>query len=785
MATSVCRGSTRPGPGSPHSRRTILAAQRGLLARVLADSPRSTFAAAAPPPVEPASETGAGATGFLPFALWIADELKRRALEVPGGGLGWSRLPGHAPETSLGAHVLYDGTAGIALFFAALAAVTRDPAWDEVAGAAISPVLRAIARERWDADRIGAGDGLGSLAYALMWIGRLANRADARAAAVALGRDLEGRVRADRHFDVLSGAAGAIVTCLALDADRRDSALVNTAMACADHLRANLVRIGDGAAWPGAGRQLFAGFAHGAAGIGCALWRLSQRTGDAGAADLARQAFHFERSLYLPGSGNWPISAAADNEQTGASASMTAWCHGAPGIALAHVLSPGAADDPDATARLQAALTTTARWAPGWADHLCCGTLGRVEVLWTAGRRLGVPAATAAAVTLATQVTGRARTAGHFRLEYAGIRIPGVRSRLLPWALGDWLPAASAGGTVGRARRPRLRGARGRDGGGARPSRMKGGTSVATEIAVLDAAGAQALETFTFPSYRHMLTLEPTVRHPGQGAQRAIQPVAVVAREEGAPVGMLVAELPLAAGTGAPEILSLFVKAEARNRGVCTEMVAAFERALARAGGRRVEAVYMTGKPGIPIVERVLAKRDWTPPETRAITVRFTPEEAASTPWFGRVRLPGDDYRIFAWSELAADEKAGIRRSHEASPWIEKGLEPWTHDSYGFDPVSSVGLRYRGTVVGWVINHQIAADTVRFTCSFMRKDLSRRGRILPLYTESIRRLAASGCRVGTLVTPLNYAAMAQFLRVRCADAVHFFGETRGSVKELG
>jgi GNAT superfamily N-acetyltransferase len=304
------------------------------------------------------------------------------------------------------------------------------------------------------------------------------------------------------------------------------------------------------------------------------------------------------------------------------------------------------------------------------------------------------------------------------------------------------------------------------------------------DITELTSAEALSLESMTFPAYRHLLALDVSVRHPGQGEQRPIQPIVLGAASGGEMVGMLVAEVPLVPGTGAPELLSVFVRPDKRKIGIGTALIVSAEAVLKQRGLPRVEAVYMTGKPIIAVIEKMLAGCGWEEPRTRAITVRFTPEEAARTPWFGRVRLPERDFELFSWVDLKPEERAFLRESHESSPWIEAGLEPWVHDAYGFDPISSVGLRYRGVVVGWVINHQIAPDTVRFTCSFMRRDLSRRGRILPLYTESIRRLAAAGCQVGTLVTPLNYAAMAEFLRVRCAQAVHFFGETRGTAKSL-
>jgi GNAT superfamily N-acetyltransferase len=308
----------------------------------------------------------------------------------------------------------------------------------------------------------------------------------------------------------------------------------------------------------------------------------------------------------------------------------------------------------------------------------------------------------------------------------------------------------------------------------------------AFSIAELTPEVAELLGSMTFPAYRHLLALAPARRHADIPGQRVIQPLAIAAWTGAKAVGLLVAEMPIesaADGEATPELLSLFVLADWRARGVGTALVAAFEDRMRAAGFGRVSAVWMTGRSSVAGVERILEKRGWEPPKTRTISVRFTPEEAARTPWFQRVKLPADRFEIFSWSEIGAAERDEIRRSHEAAPWIAKGLEPWDYDVQGFDPISSVGLRYEGTVVGWVINHRTSDDCVRFTCSFMRSDLSRRGRILPLYTEAIQRLAAAGIKECTFVTPLEYAEMAEFVRRRCPGGT-YAGETRGSMKSL-
>jgi len=307
-------------------------------------------------------------------------------------------------------------------------------------------------------------------------------------------------------------------------------------------------------------------------------------------------------------------------------------------------------------------------------------------------------------------------------------------------------------------------------------------TPEAVELAVLTRTTGPLFQEMTFPGYRHLLTLDRAPRHPDQGDTRVIAPFGVGAMLNGEPVGLVLIEVP--SDNRWPEILSVFVRADLRNQGIATRLVSQMEQELARRGGVRLEAVYMTGKPGIEAIERVLEKCNWETPVARTISVRFSLQEASTTPWFGRVNLPNPPFEIFSWTDLKPEERETLQRTDAARKWIATGLEPWRHDAYGYEPISSVGLRYHGEVVGWVINHRVGDDVVRFTCSFMREDLSKRGRILALYTESLSRLREAGVRMCSLVTPVSYGPMVEFLKRRCAAWVSFVGETRGSGKRL-
>jgi GNAT superfamily N-acetyltransferase len=297
--------------------------------------------------------------------------------------------------------------------------------------------------------------------------------------------------------------------------------------------------------------------------------------------------------------------------------------------------------------------------------------------------------------------------------------------------------------------------------------------------------------TMTFPVYRHLLSMQPQTRHPEQGDERAVQPVAIAATIGEEPAGLLLAEVSLDGEDGGrsprdPEMLSLYVKPEARGQGIATALVERLEDCLRREGHSRVRVVYMTGKPAIEWVERILRRRGWSEPATRSITVRFTPEQALETPWFGKARPLGGEYEVFPWQELTTEERARLILSQKLAPWIAKGLEPWKHDAHGFCEISSLGVRHEGEVVGWVVNHRVSFDTVRFTCSFVRKGLLRRqGRSMPLFRTSIERLRDSGsCRYCTFITPVQYGTMVSFIQRRCSSWVSYTGESRGATKLL-
>jgi GNAT superfamily N-acetyltransferase len=284
----------------------------------------------------------------------------------------------------------------------------------------------------------------------------------------------------------------------------------------------------------------------------------------------------------------------------------------------------------------------------------------------------------------------------------------------------------------------------------------------------------------TFPSYRVLLAQLGSAARDAQGNLS----IACAATAGGQPAGLVIAQVPApteAVPSPEAEILSIFVDPDQRGKGIGTALVACLEGALAARGVRGLMGVYMTGRPSIPALERIFEKRAFAPPERRTVVVRCTPEEVQPCDWYRKARMP-DGATVFPWSELTGEERAWLQSSQKERNWIHPELEPWRFDKHCHQ-LSSVGMRKDGEVVGWVINHLIAKDMVRFTVSFMRYDLARRGAIFPLYVESMERMKGKGLTC-TFVTASYFEPMVRFVQRRVQPFVSFVGETRGVSKAL-
>lgn len=283
---------------------------------------------------------------------------------------------------------LYSGIAGVAVLLAAYVREQAAGRADEVPGlpellAAAMRTLR-LSEDRWRTD-VAAGVplrpeppggyvGLGSRITGWLLLHRLGA---VGGEAVERARWLAGQapraVADDPAFDVLIGRAGVVVPLLRLAEHAGDGDLVKYASTIGDQLVAASEPRGETVCWPNKDfPEGIGGFAHGATGIGWALARLAQVTGDEAHANTARAAFAYEETLYSASRSGWRDLREPD--QIGG-----AWCHGAGGIGLA-ALDLVSFDDSMAEVAERAAKSAW-QYGLGWNHTLCHGDLGLWELV--------------------------------------------------------------------------------------------------------------------------------------------------------------------------------------------------------------------------------------------------------------------------------------------------------------------------------------------------------------------------------------------------------------------
>ena len=356
----------------------------------------------------------------------IAIELEARALQDADGSLNWIGM-GLVPEAGrfqlqmLG-DGLYDGRCGVALFLAGLYPVTQSPRFSELALRVLQPLRRQLEILDPDAQQrfarltgIGGATGLGSIIYALVKVSQFLEDGtlltDALRFASWITPEL---IAADRQLDILGGAAGTILGLLSLYEATDETKVVEKAIACGQHLLDQQVS-DDGApkAWSTFAKRPLTGFSHGAAGIAYALLRLYNATRERNYLEAALEGIEYERSVFSEKHANWPDFRSLVGRDPGF---MVRWCHGAAGIGLGRLGSLGIVETPEIKREIEIALQTTQKHGLQTIDHLCCGNLGRVEVLLVGAQRLSRPDLYHVALQQASNVVARAKQTGAYQL---------------------------------------------------------------------------------------------------------------------------------------------------------------------------------------------------------------------------------------------------------------------------------------------------------------------------------------------------------------------------------
>lgn len=287
---------------------------------------------------------------------------------------------------------LYGGTAGIGLFLSELFSKSGVEEFRKTALGALNAATFK-AKETSSPNDMGLLSGYAGMLWALNRAARCLDEPSLRRETSDLWECiLSGTTHtASLSDDWVSGSAGVLACLISLYRTSGASEYLELALTLGRKLCGHAEWHEDYCYWvearePNADeRQPMCGFAHGVSGIAVPLLQLYAITRDREFLLTARGAFAYEDTLFLPEYRNW-ADTRIPFEPGKPVPHMTAWCHGAPGIALGHLvgLEKDIEQADDHREKLTLALETTLgdleRTPLDRDSTICHGTFGLIEI---------------------------------------------------------------------------------------------------------------------------------------------------------------------------------------------------------------------------------------------------------------------------------------------------------------------------------------------------------------------------------------------------------------------
>lgn len=204
-------------------------------------------------------------------------------------------------------------------------------------------------------------------------------------------------------------------------------------------------------------------------------------------------------------------------------------------------------------------------------------------------------------------------------------------------------------------------------------------------------------------------------------------------RNFGIPLGLALATVLPSAKIGT--VHSLYVEKAFRKKGVGRDLLKAVESSFIEEACYLATFLYPSKTPTEHAFENLLLETQWHAP-TVYMRRYFFNCQLFNAPWFNRHYPRFKDLKLFPWKELTQEERALLKRREEQLAF-PKFVSPFLHEEK-IEPLNSLGLRYGGEVIGWMINHRISQDTICYASLYSDPEFQHRGFVIHLLAEAIR-----------------------------------------------
>ncbi|MCB1119134.1 MAG: GNAT family N-acetyltransferase [Chlamydiia bacterium] len=209
--------------------------------------------------------------------------------------------------------------------------------------------------------------------------------------------------------------------------------------------------------------------------------------------------------------------------------------------------------------------------------------------------------------------------------------------------------------------------------------------------------------------------------------------ICLVAYDNDQPIGLVWATL-------FPPILdaflhTLFVLPEHRHRGVGKELM---QTLYAKLNEHKITTVstHYPQTETTPYFQNILSQDRWTKPDPYG--TRFTVHiPTFEPPWYNPQYRLLPTYSIFPWSRVTKTEQKHIDQQEERE-FFPIDVSPLGDETL-IEPLNSLGMRFNGKLIGWMITHRLNKETICYTALYVEHHHRYTGVAIYLLIEAIKR----------------------------------------------
>lgn len=311
-------------------------------------------------------------------AIWIDDKCNWTGHEVTVVGGKYVNA-----VTSCGIE-LYSGLSGVAWFLTELYSITEDPLIVHTLDGTLNTIFHTL--ESASLGNYSYYSGKVGLGFTLNQIGKKLNREELTSKGLEIVESIKEEQIKDQEIDIVAGAAGAVAPLLKLYYQENDQEFLDLAIKCGEFLMSKAHHDSNTYSWKTVdANYALTGFSHGASGMASALLDLYATTKNEKYWYASMGGFQYEQKWFNQQEQNWPDLRRFNGQGSPKCGMM--WCHGAPGIAIAHMKAYELTQEKFFLDGARIALSTTMRGvmedlqSPSANYSLCHGLAGNSDIL--------------------------------------------------------------------------------------------------------------------------------------------------------------------------------------------------------------------------------------------------------------------------------------------------------------------------------------------------------------------------------------------------------------------